>query len=225
MFTGYDIGDYQSWAEEWATQFQAALNNPDYYQKETGVSFDEHCDDILVSFISDCCERGEDIAVRMHPTPKFSNDYSRLIIHDAVRYGHNMWEAAISKCDALSESAFLVNMEAIAMDMSNSQDSSKIIGELLSEELTKAVVELGDKLFEDEIALDPTACEIPKQEDIQKALEHCDENLMKEFFETFKELKTFKADMSQYETDRERELHTKLMALYQEIMKQNGNPQ
>lgn len=62
---------------------------------------------------------------------------------------------------------------------------------------------------------------IVSDEDIKKGDPQYRKALLKEYFELFRKLGTFKTDISAYETDEERNIHTRLINIYMDLTDQS----
>lgn len=178
-----------------------------------------------------CYERGIELSIDNDPTITLLPDEFVL---NSVRIGETYWEIAV---DLLHETHPEVSVEKIgfiytmSMVYETAQPETTDVGAIEENDVfTNAMLKAVEKLIEERFSYltgikEESATdiipqfEIPSDEEIDAILQDTDQNLISRFFYLFKELKTFRVDPSQYETDEEVEKQKEMLAIFYKIFK------
>lgn len=182
-----------------------------------------------MNFIGELTSRIFEISLMMTPSrlqiqaPNIHSSDASRCMNEAIRYGHEIWIECLSYInsisnthkDELSKIGFIMMMQLNLQQYDESNASEKRLKELIQTAIKTTL--------EQDLDIDDEAEYHLTTEQIDELLQDSDKNLLHMFFTTLQTLGTFYKDESNYESEEDRKLHEKLMALYSLIMK-GGKP-
>lgn len=213
--------EYVILAHDWCSQYSEAVHNPDAYKEEIGQEFDSNC--VVVGHVATITEWAMNMSGLIPGSPLTKEALTQKM-ERVLMFGQNVWMYTIY-CLAneynihhLNENGYLLGVIALADDITQTQ-----LGECLREAAINLITSMAGAMIEhlSKPENNPTYIQGPDEETIRKIMENLsstDESTIVDFLNTFKEIGTFRMDPSEYKTDKDRELHTKMIALYRKIM-------
>lgn len=222
MFQDCPIPEHQLvLAQDWCNQYAMAVANPDDYKEETGQAFD--VDTIIMGHVATITEWAMELSQLVPGTPMSDEELTRQM-ERVLMFGQNIWLFTIwygrNNCNIghFNENGYLLGVDALASDIGDQRMGTCLHNAAINviASMTGALIEYMSKPENN-----PTYVQGPDEETISKIMENlslADESVITEFLSTFRELGTFKMDPSEYLTDKEKELHAKMVGLYRKIM-------
>lgn len=168
--------------------------------------------DASVYLASECfAKAAEDVAKSVKRDGIDNREYVKTVLD----YAQDLWDAM---CDYLESTQNgmvcqkfgLLSTLLIATDTLQTQSLYEHIKALTPQILQERQL----TMFKDPIPGYPTI----STEEIDEIIDNCDPNLVKEFFEIFKDIKVFHGDASRYENLEDREKHKKMVAIFSKMM-------
>ena len=168
------------------------------------------------------------IVLAMDIFTKAAQHYGGLIEHgNALRYtltkAQDMWEHA---CSFVAKHGELVNEITlnpmgllITVSVSANMANDENLSNAFSKEIYEIIAERGERLQ----TVPTPGQDTMTNDEIEKILENADENIVKEFFETFRQVKVFYNDPKKYENEEDLKLHNKMLAIFSRIIRSAEN--
>ena len=168
--------------------------------------------DASVYLASECFAiAAKDIASVGRPEGISNRDYVKMVLD----YAQDLWDAM---CDYLEsiESGMVCQKFGLLSTLLVTTDTiqTKSLNEHIKALTPQLLQERQLTMFKDPIPGYPML----SSDEIDKIIENCDPNLVKEFFELFKDIKVFHGDISKYDNQEDQEKHKKMVAIFTKMM-------